>query len=161
MVVSHILLVFVVERQRATEGLVFRFSTFATGLRPLDQQTQLELSHGVKQLHGHEDAAIGKGGWHGAISFVAFKNSGSSFFGQKPFRLILPDLLDLYKYRETYIDRHCGVCRREGIAESMYYTWSKEFLDAGKRRLAGYTAQTRKAILYQRLPSIACSKPMI
>jgi transposase-like protein len=33
------------------------------------------------------------------------------------------------------------VCRREGIAESMYYSWSKEFLEAGKRRLAGDTAQ--------------------
>jgi transposase len=25
------------------------------------------------------------------------------------------------------------LCRREGIAESLYYTWSKEFLEAGKR----------------------------
>ena len=32
-------------------------------------------------------------------------------------------------------------CRREGIAESMYYSWSKEFLEAGKRRLAGDTAR--------------------
>ena len=29
------------------------------------------------------------------------------------------------------------LCRREGIAESLYYSWSKEFLEAGKRRLAG------------------------
>jgi transposase len=34
------------------------------------------------------------------------------------------------------------LCRREGIAESLYYTWSKEFLEAGKRRLAGDTART-------------------
>ena len=27
------------------------------------------------------------------------------------------------------------LCRREGVAESLYYTWSKEFLEAGKRRL--------------------------
>ena len=27
-------------------------------------------------------------------------------------------------------------CRREGIAQSLYYSWSKEFLEAGKRRLA-------------------------
>jgi transposase len=33
------------------------------------------------------------------------------------------------------------LCRREGIAESMYYAWSKEFLEAGKRRLAGDTAR--------------------
>jgi transposase len=33
------------------------------------------------------------------------------------------------------------LCRREGIAESLYYSWSKEFLEAGKRRLAGNTAR--------------------
>jgi transposase len=33
------------------------------------------------------------------------------------------------------------LCRREGIAESLYYGWSKEFLEAGKRRLAGDTAR--------------------
>jgi transposase len=33
------------------------------------------------------------------------------------------------------------LCRREGIAESLYYTWSKDFLEAGKRRLAGDTAR--------------------
>ena len=35
------------------------------------------------------------------------------------------------------------LCRKEGIAQSMYYGWSKEFLEAGKRRLAGDT--TREA----------------
>ena len=30
-------------------------------------------------------------------------------------------------------------CRREGIAQSIYYKWSKEFLEAGKRRLSGDT----------------------
>ena len=33
------------------------------------------------------------------------------------------------------------LCRREGIASSMYYGWSKEFLEAGKKRLAGDTAR--------------------
>ena len=32
-------------------------------------------------------------------------------------------------------------CRRESIAENMYYSWSKGFLEAGKRRLAGHTAR--------------------
>ena len=31
------------------------------------------------------------------------------------------------------------LCRREGIAKSLYYSWSKEFLEAGKKRLAGDT----------------------
>jgi transposase len=34
-----------------------------------------------------------------------------------------------------------ALCRREGIAEGLYYSWSKEFLEAGKRRLAGDTAR--------------------
>src|SRR5215207_8112558 len=33
------------------------------------------------------------------------------------------------------------LCRREGIASSMYYGWSKDFLAAGKKRLAGDTAR--------------------
>ena len=34
------------------------------------------------------------------------------------------------------------LCRHEGIAEGLYYSWSKEFLEAGKRRLAGDTARS-------------------
>ena len=33
------------------------------------------------------------------------------------------------------------LCRREGIVESLYYSWSKEFLEAGKKRLAGDTSR--------------------
>jgi transposase len=36
------------------------------------------------------------------------------------------------------------LCRPEGIAEGLYYSWSKEFLEAGKRRLAGDTARAAK-----------------
>ena len=31
-----------------------------------------------------------------------------------------------------------ALCRHEGIAEGLYYSWSKEFLEAGKKRLAGH-----------------------
>ena len=34
-----------------------------------------------------------------------------------------------------------ALCRREGIAEGLYYSWSKEFLEAGKKRLAGDTGR--------------------
>ena len=34
-----------------------------------------------------------------------------------------------------------ALCRREGIATSLYYSWSKEFLEVGKKRLAGDTAR--------------------
>jgi len=33
------------------------------------------------------------------------------------------------------------LCRREGIGESLYYKWSKDFLEAGKSRLVGNTAR--------------------
>ncbi len=32
-----------------------------------------------------------------------------------------------------------ALCRREGIAANLYYRWSKEFLEAGKKRLLGDT----------------------
>ena len=33
------------------------------------------------------------------------------------------------------------LCRREGIASNLYYRWSKDFLEAGKKRLMGDTAR--------------------
>jgi transposase len=33
------------------------------------------------------------------------------------------------------------LCRKEGINQNLYYRWSKEFLEAGKKRLAGDTAR--------------------
>lgn len=38
-------------------------------------------------------------------------------------------------------DSIAALCRRQGIAESLYYSWSKEFLEAGKKRLAGDIAR--------------------
>ena len=34
-------------------------------------------------------------------------------------------------------DSIAELCRREGIVQNLYYRWSKEFLEAGKKRLAG------------------------
>ncbi|WP_395515525.1 hypothetical protein [Pseudorhizobium flavum] len=53
-----------------------------------------------------------EGGWEVLIPAVAFKNAHSSFFGDKPFRLVLPDLLDLYSYIDAYVDRHRAVLLR-------------------------------------------------
>jgi transposase len=33
------------------------------------------------------------------------------------------------------------LCRREGIASNLYYRWSKDFLEAGKKQLAGDTVR--------------------
>ena len=38
-------------------------------------------------------------------------------------------------------DSIAELCRQEGIAQGLYYSWSKEFLEAGKKRLAGDIAR--------------------
>ena len=44
-------------------------------------------------------------------------------------------VLDGLRGEETIAE----LCRREGISQSLYYKWSKQFLEAGKSRLAGDT----------------------
>ncbi len=53
---------------------------------------------------------------------------------EEKIRVVLEGLRGEYSIAE--------LCRREGIAESLYYSWSKEFLEAGKKRLAGDTARS-------------------
>ena len=43
-------------------------------------------------------------------------------------------------------DSIAELCRLEGIAQSLYYSWSKEFLEAGKKRLAGDTARVATSV---------------
>lgn len=49
------------------------------------------------------------------------------------------------------LDGHRGeesiteLCRREGISQGLYYKWSKDFMEAGKKRLAGDTLWAAKA----------------
>jgi transposase-like protein len=38
-------------------------------------------------------------------------------------------------------DSIAELCRKEGIQQNLYYRWSKEFLEAGKKRLAGDTVR--------------------
>ena len=42
-------------------------------------------------------------------------------------------------------DSIAELCRQEGISQGIYYSWSKEFLEAGKKRLAGDTAREANA----------------
>lgn len=44
--------------------------------------------------------------WEVQIPSVAFKNVASSFFGSKPFRLVLPNLAGLYEMIDAYRDGH-------------------------------------------------------
>ena len=51
-------------------------------------------------------------------------------------------------------DSIAELCRKEGIAQSLYYVWSKEFMEAGKRRLAGDTARAATTGEVQDFPQI-------
>ena len=55
------------------------------------------------------------------------------YSAEEKIRVVLDGLRGEYSISE--------LCRREGIAESLYYNWSKEFLEAGKKRLSGDTAR--------------------
>ena len=55
------------------------------------------------------------------------------FSAEDKIRIVLDGLRGEYSIAE--------LCRKEGITQSLYYTWSKEFMEAGKRRLAGDTAR--------------------
>ena len=53
------------------------------------------------------------------------------FSSEEKIRIVLEGL----RGEETIAE----LCRREGISPNLYYNWSKEFLEAGKRRLTGNT----------------------
>ena len=53
------------------------------------------------------------------------------FSSEEKIRIVLEGL----RGEETIAE----LCRREGISPNLYYNWSKEFLEAGKRRLKGNT----------------------
>ncbi len=53
------------------------------------------------------------------------------FSAEEKIRIVLEGL----RGEETIAE----LCRREGISPNLYYNWSKEFLEAGKRRLMGNT----------------------
>jgi len=59
------------------------------------------------------------------------RNSRKRHSGEEKIRIVLEGL----RGEETVAE----LCRREGISESVYYRWSKEFLEAGKQRLVGNT----------------------
>ena len=43
-------------------------------------------------------------------------------------------------------DSIAAICRREGISPNLYYRWSKDFLEAGKKRLQGDTVREANSI---------------
>ncbi|HEY1123947.1 MAG TPA: hypothetical protein VGE67_20175, partial [Haloferula sp.] len=70
------------------------------GERP---RTDRQLADGRRgELRWNEREA----GWEVFAPHVAFKNAGSSFFSKRAFRLVLPDVGDLYREIEAYVERH-------------------------------------------------------
>ncbi|WP_234885243.1 hypothetical protein [Rhizobium rhizogenes] len=61
------------------------------------------------------------GGWEVLIPSAAFKNSHSSFFGDKPFRLVLPDLQGLYFYVDAYLARHRNVLLADAVDPGTFF----------------------------------------
>jgi transposase len=59
------------------------------------------------------------------------RNTRRKFTAEERIRIVLEGL----RGEESIAD----LCRKEGIHATMYYKWSKEFLEAGKRRLNGDT----------------------
>ncbi|HTU13076.1 MAG TPA: hypothetical protein VMG08_19460 [Allosphingosinicella sp.] len=69
--------------------------------RPHRSERQLEdMGRGELRWHPRDE------GWEVLIPSMAFKNANSSFFGNRPFRLLLPDLDGLYGHIDAYLSRH-------------------------------------------------------
>ena len=61
------------------------------------------------------------------------RNTRRKFSSEEKIRIVLDGLRGEMSIAE--------LCRREGINSNLYYRWSKDFLEAGKRRLAGDTVR--------------------
>ena len=94
--------------------LMVRFGMH-TGLRQRNLRELLLCAPGAKPRTLQELQRLQKGeirwseeerGWEILIPANAFKNSGSQFFGGRPYRLMLPDLDSFYKYIDAYVLRH-------------------------------------------------------
>ena len=77
------------------------------------------------------DEVTGTLGFNG----VAFDKKSKTFSAPTEIRIVLEGL----RGEESI----ASLCRREGLNPNLYYRWSKEFLEAGKKRLVGDT--TREA----------------
>ena len=61
------------------------------------------------------------------------RNTRRKYTSEEKIRIVLEGLKGEVSITE--------LCRREGIVSNLYYRWSKDFLEAGKKRLAGDTAR--------------------
>lgn len=77
------------------------------GGRPRSERTLEDLKRGELRWSDRDE------GWEVVVPAIAFKNSHSSFFGKKPYRLLLPDIGDLYATIETWIGLHRAILLRD------------------------------------------------
>ena len=70
------------------------------GMRPRTERNLEDLKRGELRWSDKDQ------GWEVLVPAVAFKNAHSSFFGNKPYRLVLPDLGGLYDLIESWIEQH-------------------------------------------------------
>ncbi len=61
------------------------------------------------------------------------RNTRRKFSSEEKIRIVLEGLKGEVSISE--------LCRREGIVSNLYYRWSKDFLEAGKKRLSGDTVR--------------------
>jgi transposase len=78
---------------------------------------------------------MGKGAGSEKVVREIHRRTRRRFSAEEKIRIILEGL----RGEESIAE----LCRREGLAPNLYYRWSKEFLEAGKKRLLGDT--TREA----------------
>ena len=78
---------------------------------------------------------MGKGASSEKVVREIHRRTRRRFSAEEKIRIILEGL----RGEESIAE----LCRREGLAPNLYYRWSKEFLEAGKKRLLGDT--TREA----------------
>ena len=105
------------------------------------QARQLVLPHGCKSRLSPVSAYETEVGTRESSSERLVKNilrvTRKQYSSEEKIRIVLDGLRGECSIAE--------LCRREGIAESLYYSWSKEFLEAGKRRLPGHRHAGRSA----------------
>ena len=78
---------------------------------------------------------MGKGARTEQVVREIHRRTRRRFSAEEKVRIVLEGLREEESVAE--------LCRREGLAPNLYYRWSKEFLEAGKKRLLGDT--TREA----------------
>ena len=78
------------------------------------------------------------------------RNTRRKFSSEEKIRIVLDGLRGEYSIAE--------LCRRENINQNLYYRWSKEFLEAGKKRLAGDTEREASSGVQLEVSAVSTDK---